>query len=93
MKRDKVLAYAGAGELEVGRESEKAVARHLEEEVEAGGDLRGREGASERGLEVPDGGAGGEPDGRGPRVESPDLDLPTLLLSGHRQVRPGEGGW
>jgi hypothetical protein len=33
---------------------------HLEEEMEVVGDLRGREGAPERGLEVPDGRGGGE---------------------------------
>jgi hypothetical protein len=33
---------------------------HLKEEMEVVGDLRGREGAPERGLEVPDGRGGGE---------------------------------
>ena len=42
---------------------------HLEEEMEVVGDLRGREGDPERGLEVPDRGGGGERYGGGPPVE------------------------
>jgi hypothetical protein len=52
---------------------------HLKEEMEVVGDLRGREGAPERGLEVPDGCGSGERYGGGPAVEGSDLELPLLL--------------
>jgi hypothetical protein len=52
---------------------------HLEEEMEVLRDLRGREGAPERGLEVPDGRGGGERHGGGPPVEGSDLELPLRL--------------
>lgn len=51
----------------------------LEEEVEVVGDLRRREGAPERGLEVPDRGGGCESYGGGPPVEGSNLELPLLL--------------
>lgn len=47
--------------------------------MEVVGDLRGREGAPEHGLEVPDGGGGGERYGGGPPVEGSDLELPQPL--------------
>jgi hypothetical protein len=76
VKRDKSTAHRSARGRETGR---RTAPPHLEEEVEAGGGLSRSERAPERLLNVPHGGAGGEPDGRGPPVQGPDLDLPLIL--------------